>query len=88
MSKKTRTNIDLIQTASSIVDAMFPAGVAGKGPGAGSTPGGGSSLKQKGLKALKGKVGKVAIRSGHPKGKRKQGGGGKAGVRSSARATR
>ena len=46
-SKKTRTNIDLIQTANSIVDAMFPAGVAGKGPGAGSMPGGGTEKKGK-----------------------------------------
>ena len=89
MAKKTRKNIDLIQTASSIVNAMFPAGATGKGPGRGSNPGGDSGPKQKGPKSFKGKVGKVPVaRSSHPKSKRKQGGGGKAGVRGSARATR
>jgi hypothetical protein len=92
-SKKTRTNIDLIQTASKIVDAMFPAGVGGRGPGAGSMPGGGTEKKGK-LQKIKGKVKMTkGARTGKVGGvtrtsKKKEGMGGKTRTRSTARASR
>ena len=86
MAKSEKKHINLIQTAESIVDAMFPAGTAGRGPGAGSDPR--AVTQQKGLK--KGKRGKaLTVRGfGAAKAKRKQGGGGKAATRDTARATR
>ena len=93
-SKKTRTNIDLIHTASKIVDSMFPAGVAGKGPGAGSMPSGQTEGKKKknlkgkakSAKAAKvpGKSGKVGYRGA----KKRSGSGGVTKTRGSARAGR
>tara|TARA_R100001082_G_scaffold18665_1_gene9230 strand:+ start:1569 stop:1859 length:291 start_codon:yes stop_codon:yes gene_type:complete len=93
-SKKTRTNIDLIQTASKIVDAMFPAGVGGRGPGAGSMPGGGTEKKGK-LQKIKGKAkmtkGAKAAKVGSVTrgGRKKKGGsGGITKTRGTARASR
>ena len=92
-SKKTRTNIDLIQTASKIVDAMFPAGVGGRGPGAGSMPGSEGDKRGK-LQKIKGKAkmtkGARAIKSGVTRGgtKKRNGSGGVTKARGTARASR
>ena len=86
MAKSEKKHINLIQTAESIVDAMFPAGVAGKGPGAGSDPR--AAQQQRGKqKAKRGKLGTRPMTAGF-RGKRKQGGGGTKASRSSARSTR
>ena len=92
-SKKTRTNIDLIHTASKIVDSMFPAGVAGSGPGAGSMPGGQTEGKKK--KNLKGKAKatrgakiKASVHRAHGKKSKSDGSGGVTRTRGSARSGR
>ena len=84
MAKSEKKHINLIQTAEAIVEGMFPAGTAGKGPGAGSGPEG------KSLKVGKGKRGAALTVKGPgaAKAKRKQGGGGKAGTRDTARISR
>ena len=87
MANSEKKHIDLIQTAEAIVDAMFPAGVAGRGPGAGSDPR--AAQQQKGKqKAKRAKLGTKVVKFAGVKSKRKQGGGGKTKTRASARATR
>ena len=86
MAKSEKKHINLIQTAESIVDAMFPAGVAGKGPGAGSDPR--AAHQQRGKqKAKRGKLGTIPTTKGLRR-KSKQGGGGTTASRGTARATR
>ena len=87
MANSEKKHIDLIQTAEAIVDAMFPAGVAGRGPGAGSDPR--VAAQEKGLKKSKrGKLGTKSVKFGGTKARRKQGGGGTKAGRGTSRATR
>ena len=86
MANSEKKHINLIQTAEAIVEGMFPAGTAGRGPGAGSDPR--VTAQQKGLKkAKRGKLGTKAVGLGG-KAKRKQGGGGSKATRHTARASR
>ena len=86
MAKSEKKHINLIQTAEVIVEGMFPAGVAGRGPGAGSDPR--AAQQQRGQqKAKRGKLGTRPVTKGL-RSKRKQGGGGTKKTRGSARATR
>ena len=86
MANSEKKHINLIQTAEAIVEGMFPAGTAGKGPGAGSDPR--ATAQQKGLKkAKRGKLGTKVVGLGG-KNKRKQGGGGSKATRGTARSTR
>ena len=86
MANSEKIHINLIQTAEALVEGMFPAGTAGKGPGAGSDPR--ATAQQKGLKkAKRGKLGTRAVGLGG-KAKRKQGGGGTKAGRGTARVVR